>query len=160
VEVPEWQSVNRRPLAASAFTLIEVLIVIGLIMILIGLAVPSISSAYGQARRTRAMVVARECALAVDQYTRVSKDVYPIVKGSALATSWEWPDAMLAAGVASSLDELDPDRNRPPEDRMAATGGINWKFSLRRKSSDSGPAGYSSRPISICAERQLPEHAG
>lgn len=121
---------SRRGPTRRGFTLIELLIVLGVILILVGLALPTLSGSLGQARLTRAMVTAREIALMVDQYTKASRDVYPIVKGSALATKWEWPDAMIAAGVAESYQGIDPDHNRPPEDRMAASGVINWLFSM------------------------------
>ncbi|QOI99526.1 MAG: type II secretion system protein [Phycisphaeraceae bacterium] len=112
------------------FTLIEVVVVLGIVMILVSLTLPAIGGSIAQARLTRAMNTARQAAILVDQYCQVSKGVYPITSFSALTSTWYWPDALIASGVAANYREIDPNPVEDPEGvmkfRSSAVGWINY----------------------------------
>ncbi|QOJ01890.1 MAG: type II secretion system protein [Phycisphaeraceae bacterium] len=105
------------------------MVVLGIVAILVGLALPALSASYGRARLTRAMSTARQAAVLVDLYTREWKDVYPIWGAGAPSARSGWVFALIDAGLAGSLDEIDPDRHRYPE-RSSADGGVHWLLSM------------------------------
>ncbi|QOJ00376.1 MAG: type II secretion system protein [Phycisphaeraceae bacterium] len=111
------------------FTLIELVVVMGIVMVLVGLSLPAVGSAYASGRMARALMGVRQAAILVDQYTKVSKDVYPIYGPSVLSTYAKWHFALMDAGIIESFDEVDPDRRRPPAGRDATYENVNYTLS-------------------------------
>ncbi len=71
------------PPAESAFTLIELLVVIAIIGILLGIAIPALSSAYERAKVTKDMSNLRQIGTATQMYMNDNNGVLP---GSGAAT--------------------------------------------------------------------------
>ncbi|QOV88489.1 type II secretion system protein [Humisphaera borealis] len=62
---------------ASAFTLVELLIVIGIIALLIGIAMPAFAAVQRESRKTACKSNLRQLGLAVRLYTDQNKNKYP-----------------------------------------------------------------------------------
>lgn len=70
------QNVKRRP---NGFTLIEVLVTIGVTLVLLGLAVPAFSKARSQALGVRSLSNIRQCGLFVVLYSHDNKGLPPVL---------------------------------------------------------------------------------
>lgn len=88
------------------FTLIEVLVVIGIIAILVTILVPVISSSREQAKRATCLSHLRQLNLAITQYAQANEDRLPITPGGG---SWMWDipyttrDALVHLGATQDM---------------------------------------------------------
>ncbi len=100
--------VDRREI--SGFTLIELCVVIGILLILVGLALPMVGGAMQKGRQSRSMESVRQCGVLVTQYCQEQRDVYPVVEATTQnEAAARWGEAMITAGMVKTLRELDPD---------------------------------------------------
>ena len=88
----------------KAFTLLEMLIVIGIIAILVGLLFPMLDKAKEYARRTRARTEVRQLALAWNSYLTDYREWFP--GGSYSATTIPKTTDRLHVRVISGLDTV------------------------------------------------------
>jgi prepilin-type N-terminal cleavage/methylation domain-containing protein len=83
-------SSGRRP-KVRGFTLVELLVVIGIIAVLIGILLPTLSRARDQARTVYCMSNERQLHLAILQYGQLFKNYcMPSTAGSGSAQSYNW----------------------------------------------------------------------
>lgn len=68
---------NPRQNRLSGFTLVELLVVIGIISVLIMLLLPALSAAREQARKTMCLANLHELGLATTEYTTENNSFYP-----------------------------------------------------------------------------------
>jgi type II secretory pathway pseudopilin PulG len=86
---------------------VELLAVLGILMILLGLFLPSLGGAYSTAKLSRESVRLRDHATMIAVYANDHKDTYPFIAGSPLSAGELWARAMLAGGYYTSLNQLD-----------------------------------------------------
>ena len=94
---------SRRPAFPHAFTLVELLVVIGIIAILVSLLLPVLSQAREQARRTQCAAGLYNLGLALNCYANENRRRLPVHLGSGNNWMWDVPaatrDAVLRAGA-------------------------------------------------------------
>lgn len=112
----------------SAFTLVELLVVISIIGVLVALLLPSIQASRESARRTACSNNLRQMALAVENY-HVSKQVFPPSSTHDVTTNWDlleqhsWSSLVLPYLEQDSLNQsIDYEQElTSPENITAAT---------------------------------------
>jgi type II secretory pathway pseudopilin PulG len=92
-----------------AFTLIELVVVIGVIMVLIALAAPALGKSMQAARLTRSQVAVSQNAKLITLYASAYKDIAPIWSMSAEDNRELWCEAVRAIGLVTSWKEIDPE---------------------------------------------------
>ena len=116
------------------FTLVELLVVIGIIALLIGILLPALSKARESANKVACMSNLRQLGLGVFQYLNDNKDRFP--RPAVLPTNedwiyWEAPTQKLADGrlVAYSGGTFNPKLYRCPSDAEVGTHANGYSYS-------------------------------
>lgn len=91
------------------FTLVEVLVCLGIVAILTSFALPSLQSTFDRARVTRTSNVVRQNAILVRTYSQDYQDAYPIAHANMNVASQDWYKALLAHGTIADIREVDPE---------------------------------------------------
>lgn len=109
---PRRRSRSSRPRdcrsARAGFTLIELVMVLGVVMILLSFAAPAIGRSMATARQTRDAGQLRQNFTLVSQYVHEHRDVYPVAHENAPLAGWEWYRALHAGGYFSTPGDADP----------------------------------------------------
>src|SRR5689334_9469379 len=95
---------RRRPNFGRAFTLVELLVVIGIIAVLIGVLLPALSRARVAAKKTQTLANLREIGTAVTTYLLESRDQLP----SELTDSSQDGRALGGLALLAAKYKLDP----------------------------------------------------
>lgn len=99
---------SRRTLV-RAFTMVELLAVIGIIMILLGMILPAFGSAYSSAKLTRDMARLRDNSMMVTLYTQDNRDIYPFpnLNNDPRIVAVRWGMPMVAGGYFDNITQID-----------------------------------------------------
>jgi prepilin-type N-terminal cleavage/methylation domain-containing protein/prepilin-type processing-associated H-X9-DG protein len=74
--------------ARRGFTLVEMLVVVGIIVILIAITLPVLARARGAARKAKCAAHVRQCGLAVEMYAGDHDDMLPMIRHN---LDWQGP---------------------------------------------------------------------
>lgn len=92
--LPLQANLEREKDRAAGFTLVELLVVIGIIALLIALLLPALSAANGQAKTVQCLSNLRQMAIAAHQYADANDGYFPIAYYSdyrpPLSTQYNW----------------------------------------------------------------------
>lgn len=91
------------------FTLIELLLVVSIIMVLIGLALPALTRTRYEARATRALLAAQQNTTLISQYAQDWRDVFPIAEQSAFRSMLFWYKPLVHTGLLATREDADRD---------------------------------------------------
>ena len=109
------RSVRARFSLRPAFTLIELIIVIGIIMILVGLIAPALGQAMSQAKLTRDIALVRQQAMLISMYASDFQDTYPYpydLTGHISRVAGDWVLPMIQSGHVNAIADMDPGTER------------------------------------------------
>lgn len=90
------------------FTMVELLVVIGVIMVLIGLILPAIGASVESARTTADLATVRGNSMLIIQYANEHDDAYPIGGPNRCVASSHWHQPLVAEGYLSDIAAADP----------------------------------------------------
>src|SRR4051812_7980154 len=118
-----------------AFTLVELLVVIGIIAVLIGILMPALSAARKQANTLKCLAHLRGIGQAFKLYANDSRDFWPVGRQDYPDTGTSLPNATLpGTGNKYWPDELLKYVSRAGTGiQESATGGGERRFSWKRK---------------------------
>lgn len=91
-----------------AFSLIELVVVLGVLMVLAGLMLPALGGAMEEARLTRDAALLRQHGISLGQYREDNESVYPIARDNPFVAGQVWFLPMIEKGYIMSAAELDP----------------------------------------------------
>jgi len=90
------------------FTIIELMVVLGVVMVLVSMFVPAIAKSMEEARNTRDAAVLRQNAMLVDMYCNDHKGVYPIESSEPSTSTSYWYAPLIRTGLFMSESDVDP----------------------------------------------------
>ncbi len=92
----------------SGFSLIELTVVIGVILILIGLLLPSLSTVMSRGRLTQMTAVMHSNAVALHMYARDFDDLYPVADAHLWRAHRLWYEPLVDVGILEQASDADP----------------------------------------------------
>jgi prepilin-type N-terminal cleavage/methylation domain-containing protein len=96
--------------SASGFSIIELVVVIAIVLILIGIAIPTLAKVVGSSKRTRRGVATQQILVSLGAYANDFQEVYPVADkevSSQAAIGYHQP--LTDGGYFASIAEMDPD---------------------------------------------------
>lgn len=97
-----------RSRSRAGFSLVEVIIVVGVVMILTGLALPALRGSRARAEQARGFALLRGHFAAISAYATESRDVYPIARGSHVLSTMLWYEPLVETGHLDRIEASDP----------------------------------------------------
>lgn len=91
------------------FSLLELLVAIGVVLILIGLAIPALSGARDEALAARMSLLLRSHVASVEMYTADHRDMYPVSGVTVGDAMLRWHNALVSSGHLAAAHEADPE---------------------------------------------------
>lgn len=124
-----------RGVGPGAFTLVELVVVLGVVFILLGLMLPALGEGISRGRMARDMLLLRQSAMVVDAYTTDYGGVFPL--WGEYAYPWiaaaGWTKPLLADGYLDSVRQVDPEINEEETNfRMGMTVAAVFDWKLMR----------------------------
>lgn len=114
-----------------AFSMIELIVSIGILSILAGLLLPSLSGSLSRAKLTRDMVRMRDAATMIGVYTSDYRDVYPMTRTSGVySIGKRWLRPMIVGGYYNDVREIDDYSDAAGSDPsilMSAAMAYDWR---------------------------------
>lgn len=106
---------GRRAPRPFGFTLVELLVVVGLVLVFVGLLLPGLAGSRAAARATRTMIAVQQCAAVLQQYSSDFNDYYPFVEdaSNSISAAFRYAEALVRGGYIASVREVDPDNHAP-----------------------------------------------
>ncbi len=92
-----------------AFTLVELMVVIGVIAVLVSLVLPSLGSAMAAAKLERISAVVRQDAAIIAMYADDSRDAYPLAGNTPGLAARFWYTILESSGHIDSAARVDPE---------------------------------------------------
>lgn len=106
------------------FSLIELIVAIGVVLVLVGLFLPAVAGSMAKARTTGQLAAVQQTAVIVEMYLRDSGEVYPLAHTpNAVQAGWRYLEPIVASGLLSSPQDLG-------EGAFSRTGAGGHKGSL------------------------------
>lgn len=97
-----------RSMPARGFSLVELVVCLGIVMILVGLALPSLAGAKDNAKAAALLSRLRQNTVLVGVYANDWKDAYPLYNDPSVATaSMQWFSPLVASGVVNAPADID-----------------------------------------------------
>lgn len=88
--------------------MVELLAVLGVLMVLLGLILPSLGGAYSSAKLSREMIQLRDRAVMIAVYTQDHNDTFPFLANlGPKEIGMVWPRAMLAGSYYTHIQQID-----------------------------------------------------
>jgi prepilin-type processing-associated H-X9-DG protein/prepilin-type N-terminal cleavage/methylation domain-containing protein len=115
---------DRRPRTSSspaAFTLVELLVVIGIIALLIAMLLPSLNRARESAKNAQCMSNLRQIGMGISFYRNDHHDILPARDAAWTAARWQWA---VANYLRQDFDPNDPEKQ--PAIYRCSTAGDSW----------------------------------
>lgn len=91
----------------GGFSLVELVVVLGVLMILIGLVLPTVARTVASGRQTGVLSSIQQAAALIEMYCQSSKDVYPLPPGDEMS-SLDWPNRLVESGLLERVENADP----------------------------------------------------
>jgi prepilin-type N-terminal cleavage/methylation domain-containing protein len=128
----------RHPRARAGFTLVELLVVIGIIAVLLGILLPALSRASGQAKRLSCLSNMRQLGQYFAIYLNDNKGVFPRPAVNSLYEDWIWwqPGRDIKQGAIAKIagHKFKPELYRCPVDELKIhSGGYPYSYSVNEK---------------------------
>lgn len=101
--------------AKRGFSLLELLVVIGVVVIVVGLTLPALRTVRDNAKRLSHAEIIRSDAMLIGIYAADHKDVYPRESENPVACVMNWGSVLVRANTVSSITDLDPTAIRSAE---------------------------------------------
>ena len=101
------ESRGNRNRLGNGFTLVELLVVIGIIALLIGILLPALSKARESAKRTQCLSNVRQISIGFVCYAQENHGWFPWVGNSRTSNDWIWWDKNTDAGYGDGMSEFD-----------------------------------------------------
>lgn len=105
------------------FTLIELIVSLGIIMVLAGLLLPALGGIRAEARTTRMLAAMRSGGMALSAYADDRREVYPIAEAGVGGSMLRWHRPIVDAGYLPREEDSDPDGYKTiGESRVSMSG--------------------------------------
>ncbi|MCE7974096.1 MAG: prepilin-type N-terminal cleavage/methylation domain-containing protein [Leptolyngbya sp. PLA1] len=107
----------------TGFTLVELVVVVGVVAMLVSFFIPALAKAAESGRRTQDAATARQNVALVAMYASDHKDMHPIAADRAFAAALRWYEPLVTGGYVNVAADVDPRISRK-------NGGITMVLSV------------------------------